>query len=1449
MKKNLLLVLLVSLSLQVKAFTNVAGFYGTTWLDYVDEDGFGGGNFGNGTENNPWQIRSAGALAYLARDVNNGVTHEGEYFIIANNIDLGYAPSGTKLVWVPIGCSNDPANEESHVFKGTLTNGTDANGKPYEITGMTIRAYSTETTNCFGLFGVMRGKVDGLVVKNSNIFIDQTQDTYYAGTICGYLGKAFPVSVSTREGTLRHCTADLTYFEAKTSSKNTCVGGLVGLQAKDITEMKSNLAKSTMVLDGPVIAGGVVGKSGWETFDCHAVVDMNIKNSSTNNAYVGGVIGWTFCDTQRASLLKCCTASGEIKGDAGNIIMGGVVGYSDIYTYLSMNACTTCVALSGGKTMGGLLGYSYTKGDGSGGCVTKIENCYCSSYVDASKATYAGGLIGHVTYDFRVTNYFCITPADNLRFSVFAGTMKKPEESDKYGTIVGYAERFKSTLHPFGYFKRDYRQCALQTNSQGWEDDGNDLKLVTYLTPHPVNGDFQYDDKAFLPQTYMREQGEELFYKDNMTLAGIPFNVTNDGKSFFDEWDTTVDFQIGTFKNRSTAEEIATFTVPAPTSCVEVNENTVKVFDPGEVDVLVNYRGLQKKVHLDITYGLPWDGTYIGWSNYNDYFAGGDGTANNPYVIHNAKELNRVLRNENPAYYNEAYLYNSEGKHFILANDIFINTHLLGEDEQPKEGAQQWYLHPWHGVLHGNGKTIYGLYLDREYPDNMSDYGLFSTVTGTVTDLSVVDSYIRVRNSNDNVRAGIICGTLDGGTIERCMTHGNIKADSYAGGICGKASGNGDKIADCFSSVHVGWESNTQYFHGAGICYTSPSQINRCVSVGRVENCNTVYGISQTESSFSDCWFDRQMMAQDNSTNGATYTKDMIGGQILNSAAAWQNEENRYPVLKQFANTPYGDILSMAVRFDQRDCAGSITQVFEYPTENVRWWARSGDQYLDVINECGAATPNGISGSVDEHLLAQNITSKSECTKALRALTVNVMADKAGIIFEDHNAETAAIAAFDSNNDGLVGLREAFESTYEQFETFNREATDAEKFNELRFFGGFTNLKKDMISGLDKLKEITLPQTIATISTDAFNGCTSLEEVELTHSFTTLEEGGFYGSGIKNILVSPRNSSCRSISGVLYLNDPYDEDRVMLMAYPPGRGEENATLSVPLAAILPYAIYKVPALNNVYIDNCLPDGEMAELQEDGILHEDPNELMQIYVNDGSFNSQLFMDYYNDDTWGEQYYDEGRLAIYFPLNVTSALWATLYIDFPTQLPEGLKAYVADYPDEDEKIVELHSIGRIIPRSTPVAIKAESPGLYHLYKYWGDVPDVNKWENRFTGSYIGQDGLYGVPVNQETADEGSILTLGRNRNGVVGFYKYNGTTVPPYRAYLSRNNIIEGVSIRFGNDFEDETTSLDVIQGQTGDEKTEIWYTVDGRRLNARPTTRGIYIVNGKKIAIK
>jgi len=48
---------------------------------------------------------------------------------------------------------------------------------------------------------------------------------------------------------------------------------------------------------------------------------------------------------------------------------------------------------------------------------------------------------------------------------------------------------------------------------------------------------------------------------------------------------------------------------------------------------------------------------------------------------------------------------------------------------------------------------------------------------------------------------------------------------------------------------------------------------------------------------------------------------------------------------------------------------------------------------------------------------------------------------------------------------------------------------------------------------------------------------------------------------------------------------------------------------------------------------------------------------------------------------------------------------------------------------------------------------------------------------------------------------------------------------------------------------ETTGIGTLDTKTGDITLEGWYTMDGRKLEGKPTKKGLYINNGRKIVIK
>ena len=82
---------------------------------------------------------------------------------------------------------------------------------------------------------------------------------------------------------------------------------------------------------------------------------------------------------------------------------------------------------------------------------------------------------------------------------------------------------------------------------------------------------------------------------------------------------------------------------------------------------------------------------------------------------------------------------------------------------------------------------------------------------------------------------------------------------------------------------------------------------------------------------------------------------------------------------------------------------------------------------------------------------------------------------------------------------------------------------------------------------------------------------------------------------------------------------------------------------------------------------------------------------------------------------------------------------------------------------------------------------------------------------------------------------------------GFHKYTGDTVPAHKAFLFVPiNSNAPASVLFS--FSDAITGIQGIQGADTQE-ADVWYTINGVRLNGKPNSPGLYIYNGMKISVK
>ena len=182
------------------------------------------------------------------------------------------------------------------------------------------------------------------------------------------------------------------------------------------------------------------------------------------------------------------------------------------------------------------------------------------------------------------------------------------------------------------------------------------------------------------------------------------------------------------------------------------------------------------------------------------------------------------------------------------------------------------------------------------------------------------------------------------------------------------------------------------------------------------------------------------------------------------------------------------------------------------------------------------------------------------------------------------------------------------------------------------------------------------------------------------------------------------------------------------------------------------------------------------------------------------------------------------------------WRTFYdADNSYTVDENTKVYVAT--EENEGNVSLKEYAAGVPAATPVILKtnasAENDGTFKM--------TLTKTTETITPTYTGESLLKVTPF------EGNVYRLGfkAGENNGVGFYPFNATGAAAGIVFLnidSSNAGARGLTFSFADD---ETTAIHNVNGNDNVNKNV--YDLQGRRV-AKPT-KGMYIVNGKKVIIK
>jgi hypothetical protein len=197
------------------------------------------------------------------------------------------------------------------------------------------------------------------------------------------------------------------------------------------------------------------------------------------------------------------------------------------------------------------------------------------------------------------------------------------------------------------------------------------------------------------------------------------------------------------------------------------------------------------------------------------------------------------------------------------------------------------------------------------------------------------------------------------------------------------------------------------------------------------------------------------------------------------------------------------------------------------------------------------------------------------------------------------------------------------------------------------------------------------------------------------------------------------------------------------------------------------------------------------------------------------------------------------------------WTTYYnsaLGFTIDADENACAYTATYSAGQ---LTLHNLGKEIPAGTAVIIVADNDEVS-----MATATDLDDFSD--TNDLRGVD--YDTPVDDIRSDlgEGTLYVLGMTTvdtdNGPeqhFGFHRYTGTDMAAHKAFVHVSGSPSQSAARSLTMVFDDATAIQGLTPAAAPQSpaADHWFTLDGRRLQAKPTAPGIYVNNGRKVVIK
>lgn len=894
---------------------------------------------GEGTEANPYLIKTAADLAKFAEFVTAGETLSGYYLKLENDVEVA---SFTQI------------GNKTKAFSGYF----DGNGK-------TIKGVNLEGASNLGMFAILSGAtVKNLTIEGSIGATGGTNGLLAAQAYCGTL-----IENVTVKGTV--------------SGGSTDNGGLIGASVKigsgDVYIKNCvNYANVTSSgVTGTAATGGIIGANaaGLATYieNC-----KNYGNISTEGTFAGGMIGLLrVVSGNNNAKVSGCYNFGNV---SGGVQVGGIVGGSrdkiadsfTLATALINGTAAADLALDGtattfiGAVAGRLEGGAASRTNG-GLCdengVEVTVDITLELELDGGELPAGTELPVKVAAEKAILGHLPVPVKAGYRFIGWELVVVSGEGEEQTTTYVAVTETtiFNGPAHTEKLVARYVEQVVLTIDADGGEytgattitlDKGSKLTealgtpakegytfLGWYNGETRISADDVYNANTTIKAHYEEQAQKSVikFYSDETLVkstelvvgdaigtlpvpeakAGYRFDGwydLDDNKiteaSTFEASEVTLNAKwviqtVITFNAGDGTVEEATRSIDAGTAIGQLPEAATTVAGEsfggwmynGELVTAETVFGAEVTA-VTLTASFGWDGTTVSTA------LEGEGTETNPYVLSSGANLAYLANSVNGG---EAY----SGKYFVLSKNINMNFKAwtpIGTSANPFSGNFDGKNYSIDGLMnsfidYASELTIKNLTVNVTVDRTVVCAGLISYTKGKACTIENVIVKGSIKGSVANI-GGLVASATVQTTIKNCKNYANIVSTftgtkvtdfAFVGGILGSSGNNVVMVIDaCENYGNINAE-RTMVGGIAGLPRkASNSYIANCKNFGNVTGSAQVGGICgatriKVENSY--CLSTALINGKEASTLTLYGVKTSVGGTVVTASIVGQIDD------------------------------------------------------------------------------------------------------------------------------------------------------------------------------------------------------------------------------------------------------------------------------------------------------------------------------------------------------------------------------------------------------------------------------------------------------------------------------------------------------------------------------------------------------------------------------